>query len=176
MVKTQLVDINEGRDISFFAPFASIALVWLMLALRDIAGVNVNRYIILAVCAVGMFLSNMHGANCIVFAMLPLMSGIPSTYIFIMYTCIRIIKRASFKAISVFMAISLRFAKNGDVNISSNMSSNKLVVLGKNFILIASIFKHPHGCLQAAVHGILSIGASPDYTYHYSHIFSTVKC
>lgn len=105
MVKTQLVDINEGRDISFFAPFASIALVWLMLALRDIAGVNVNRYIILAVCAVGMFLSNMHGANCIVFAMLPLMSGIPSTYIFTMYTCIRIIKRASFKAISVFMAI-----------------------------------------------------------------------
>ena len=49
------------------------------------------------------------------------------------------------------------------------------MVLGKNFILIASIFKHPHGCLQAAVHGILSIGASPDYTYHYSHIFSTVN-
>ena len=77
----------------------------------------------------------------------------------------------SFSVMSVFIAMSFRVLKIGEVNISSNTVSNRSFVLGKNFISIASCNVSSYVCTyMKSFHR-----GSPDYSSYYSRYFSTVK-
>ena len=114
-----------------------IILIWSILLLRDIFDIGFNRYIILAVAVMGMIASDIKGTNIVLFALLPFMSGIPSTYIFAAYILIRFLKHMPFSAISVIL---IAFAAVSEMLASAFYQSASIMQLFNHIIGVSVFF------------------------------------
>jgi len=121
------VSVNNKLLLTVFVIMLSMALI-----ARDVFSLSVNKFILLGICTIFLFVADETTKISMISFLLPLMCGIPSTYVLLVIMCLLAI-RNRFNATAVlyfvlFIAIELLGLAASSMSLNSNVIKQMLFV------------------------------------------------